>query len=466
MRLSLFTVCLLLCSNLNGQVFQFGDTTVSNSGITHLQAPSGSIFLIGHEEINQIGGLDVVVYKLNQDCIPLDTFILGSVENDAVTEAIWVNDEIAIAGIQSDSLGTLEAFYLRFDTLGTQLAYKTFGYAGRNTGFNALTFNGLNQLVLAGFVSKISSPGNGYFAVSTSIQGVDGWEYTGEIGSSATANAICYDARMNRYVLAIDQTSPIGSVDIAIAVLSESGQLVKENINKDNLNGGCQKIKPISRNRFLLLGESYTPTEPAFDVVVSILDSNYTIVSYDLIDGTGLGEAGFNGLELDNGHFVVTGYAGDVISGRTGVLLLELDTDFNELKKEIYLTTGSVSIGYEISISKMGELLISGTANGSNEGYFIIKDSVNLSEMPLSLPNGYLEQGFTLFPNPTTEQLNVVYPYTVPGRIYITTITGTIVLNELVTKNMEISLANYPAGTYFVTIENSTIHLTQKVLRL
>lgn len=466
MRISLLTLLLLLFSNLNAQVFQYGDTAFTNAGITHLEAASGSVFLVGHEERNQLGGLDVVVYKLNQDLLPTDTFVLGSDENDAVTEAIWVNNEIAVAGIQTDSAGTLEGFYLRFDTLGTQLAYETFGLPGRNTGFNALAFNGTNQLVLVGFASKTSSPGNGYHAVSINIQGVGGWEYTGEIGNSATANTVCYDSRSNRYVMAIDQTNPLGSVDIAVAVLDDAGQLIHETINKDNLNGGCQKVKPISGNRFLVLGESYTPTEPAFDVVVAVLDSAYNFISYELIDGTPLGEAGFNGLELDNGHFLISGYAGDTASGKTGALLLELDANFNEIRKDIFSTSGSVSIGYEISIAKSGELLISGTANGAKEGYFIVRDSLNLGEMPLSSELSTELSEINFYPNPVKDGFHISYPYAERGRIMVVSAGGRIVLNDYITNNAFISLVDYPAGTYFVQIVNSQIHTTKKIIRL
>jgi hypothetical protein len=456
----------LFFSNVHAQVRQYGDTAVSNAGITHLEAPTGSIFLVGHEEKNELGGLDVVVYKLNKDLQPIDTFVLGSAENDAVTEAIWVNNEIAVSGIQIDSAGTLEGFYLRFDTLGTQLAFETFGLPGRNTGFNALSFNGTNQLVLAGFASKTSSPGNGYHAVSINIQGIGGWEYTGEIGNSATANTVCYDARNNRYVMAIDQTNPLGSVDIAVAVLDDAGQLIHETINKDNLNGGCQKVKPISRNRFLVLGESYTPTEPAFDVVAAILDSNYNFTSYELIDGTPLGEAGFNGLELDNGHFLISGYAGDSASGKTGALLLELDASFNEVKKHVYLTSGSVSIGYEIGISTSGELLISGTANGSEEGYFIVRDSLNLNEMPLSSSLSKEINEIYFYPNPVKDGFYISYPYPERGSVTITSTAGQVVVNDYITNNTFISLVDYPAGTYFVRIINSQTHATAKIIRL
>ena len=185
-----------------------------------------------------------------------------------------------------------------------------------------------------------------------------------------------------------------------------------------------------------------------------------------MIDGTPLGEAGFNGLELDNGHFLISGYAGDTVSGKTGALLLELDANFNEIRKDIFLTSGSVSIGYEISIAESGELLISGTANGAKEGYFIVRDSLNLGEMPLNTGLKRELSDTYFYPNPATDGFHVFYPFAEQGKITVTSATGQIVVNAFITKNTFISLADYPSGTYFVQIVNARTQITGKIIRL
>lgn len=83
---------------------------------------------------------------------------------------------------------------------------------------------------------------------------------------------------------------------------------------------------------------------------------------------------------------------------------------------------------------------------------------------PSSLPDFDLNT-FSLFPNPTTDVLNVHFSDNQPYRVVILNSIGEAVYTGAATSNFQLYTANLPGGTYSVSIfTNDSFKVTQKLI--
>ena len=79
--------------------------------------------------------------------------------------------------------------------------------------------------------------------------------------------------------------------------------------------------------------------------------------------------------------------------------------------------------------------------------------------------------GITVYPNPTTGKFTVALPETIDGNstVSLSDVTGKLLFSTsaaLVEKSEDLDITNYPAGLYFINIQNKNKNYNIKIQKI
>jgi hypothetical protein len=125
----------------------------------------------------------------------------------------------------------------------------------------------------------------------------------------------------------------------------------------------------------MLVGESATATSNYFDVFISKITQTGSVQWAHTIPATNNGDAGFSIIEIVPDYYLITGDGYNPIDSSTDVIALLVDSSGNEISKRFY-NYSQVDIGFEITPSIYGGVLIAGTNYGMDDQYCLIYDTL------------------------------------------------------------------------------------------
>ena len=112
-------------------------------------------------------------------------------------------------------------------------------------------------------------------------------------------------------------------------------------------------------------------------------------------------------------------------------------TAFSDTHKLSY-TTGEVVVG--AMTSEDGSIQL-------GNGYY---PSLDLSTLNTESPE--LQLQVKVFPNPTTETIFITHPISNSFKVFISDLTGKVLLKKEVGKQEPINIEGYPTGTYLINV--------------
>ena len=112
-------------------------------------------------------------------------------------------------------------------------------------------------------------------------------------------------------------------------------------------------------------------------------------------------------------------------------------TAFSDTHKLSY-TTGEVVVG--AMTSEDGSIQL-------GNGYY---PSLDLST--LNTESAELQLQVKVFPNPTTETIFIIHPISNSFKVFISDLTGKVLLKKEVGKQEPINIESYPTGTYLINV--------------
>lgn len=133
----------------------------------------------------------------------------------------------------------------------------------------------------------------------------------------------------------------------------------------------------------------------------------------------------------------------------------------------------SVSVNYPYNIASA--VSITGSSAGSAYYYYFYDWDIQPVECPSNrvdatvfVNNGVSEietEGFSIYPNPASNVLNIQPKFTTPYTAELLDVTGKIVFSTVNTSgNKTLDVSTYDAGTYFIRIKNENGNTTQKII--
>ena len=135
------------------------------------------------------------------------------------------------------------------------------------------------------------------------------------------------------------------------------------------------------------------------------------------------------------------------------ILLASLSGFSQTISKQVIGPAGAT---YENDTNKLsytaGEVLVGAmtSEDGSiqlGNGYY---PSLDLSTLNTQSPE--LQLQVKVFPNPTTETIFITHPISNSFKVFISDLTGKVLLQNVVGKQESINIEKYPTGTYLINV--------------
>jgi hypothetical protein len=150
------------------------------------------------------------------------------------------------------------------------------------------------------------------------------------------------------------------------------------------------------------------------------------------------------------------------------LILLFSSTVFSQfISKDVISSSGKTQVGSNNKISwTLGETVVGIMDSQNNQVSNGYHQGLNVST--LMIEDVSLDLKLIVYPNPTSNYLNVFHPNQDNFEVRITDINGKDIFLGNITKSMPIDLSNYTKGVYFVTILNKDIKLinTYKIIKM
>lgn len=145
-----------------------------------------------------------------------------------------------------------------------------------------------------------------------------------------------------------------------------------------------------------------------------------------------------------------------------------------DVKQQVVSSAGGFDVSGDNSISlswTLGELVITTVESGS--GDLILTQGFQQSKMSVTAidVNRALGVEVTIYPNPTSELVNIKFAAPLDGEtvIYLNAPDGKQILNEKVEYGevlKQINMNTFPAGTYFLRVQNGIKTNVYKIIKL
>jgi hypothetical protein len=154
--------------------------------------------------------------------------------------------------------------------------------------------------------------------------------------------------------------------------------------------------------------------------------------------------------------------------------LLAASLSAQEVSPQVISSAGEFNVSSDNSISlswTLGELVISTVTSTDNQ--LVLTQGFQQSNLIADAIKVHPELGITItvYPNPTSELVNIRLASPLEGNtmIYLTSPDGREVFNDKLMQGdltMQISMHEYPSGTYFLRIQNGIKLNVYKIIKL
>lgn len=385
---------------LNWQAI-FGRNDCSQSGRSVKVLNSGGIMYLGYGT-DTTGNFDISLNRFAMDSNRLWEVRIGTPHTDIGNYlAVSANNQVVIVG-EVDSAGFSDALFVKTDTLGTQPELIFWGVADKKEVFKYVEETQDHGFITCGYITQPDARGNDFLVVKFDSAGSVMWHQTYGFDGNDYAQMI-HETSDGGFILSGDSWQG-ADYDVYVLKLDENGAVEWDRIIGDQNSNGNQFVLEESSHKFFVIGESTVPDQNGFDIYLSRLDTDGSLLwnAYVGLQGT---EAGFSALQLADGKILITGYSNsNLSSGPLNTILLEVDTNGNSIGVN-YFTDTQISIGYDLQPAQDGSFLIAGS---SGSKYSLISAFRGNYQANFNVVNRVEEEfdlGFRIYPNPAKEEL-------------------------------------------------------------
>jgi len=143
--------------------------------------------------------------------------------------------------------------------------------------------------------------------------------------------------------------------------------------------------------------------------------------------------------------------------------------DLQKAKKQL-ISNNKIRKGAKATYVSGNEHVITDgfVAEKGSEFVAVIENTIADSVEKLEQHNiSKIEEGFRVYPNPTSENLVVNLPNVSSGKIQIIGLSGQIVFERKISKerNMKFSIVKLPVGVYMLHVETENYRYTKKIVK-
>src|SRR5690606_26253199 len=106
-------------------------------------------------------------------------------------------------------------------------------------------------------------------------------------------------------------------------LLSPQGKLLWDTTIENGRNRGSKNLIINQRDQIVIAGEGETPSSIYFDISLTTLSHNGKLISDIFMPGSNKSDAPFGIDQLENGHYILTGYTINTLTGNSEMFITE-----------------------------------------------------------------------------------------------------------------------------------------------
>ncbi len=449
----LATLLILLHCSLNAQVtynfLQFGDVTSNNRGSCLFPDQFDNVLFAGTVSNGMSFSDDIFISKINPTGTQIWSNTYGNGNNEFVNNCIGFDDRyLIVCGNTTDSItGKTNGLLLKIDTAGNLIWLESFGEALSNEDFIGITILSNDNIAVTGFATTDVGFGNDVLTVI--------FNQAGEV-----QNSFVFGTTNNDYGMSILETPGgdlIISGDRAIDALnynpffartSPEGVIAFDNIFNLSENSGCKAMHFNNAGNLIFSGETATPVEAVFDILIAEADTNGNLIFAVNIPGAGA-EAGYDIAVESDSTYVITGFGFNPSSGENDIIAVQTDLSGNLINRKYFGANGA-DLAYDIKMDANGSFWLAGfTTVDENVLFALIYDTFDTA---VAIQAIQVSPSIHSYPNPCNNWLTIEsnMPF---NKIEIINIAGeTVYAYSLPESFSELVQIDMPSGMYILKL--------------
>lgn len=442
-----------------------GEKTIGEYAAECSQLSSGSIFLMGHADIDSVGQNDFSLTKLDSAGSLIWHKYYGTTDADYCNFGFKTSDHCFVFGGQSYG-ATGSGLIVKVDTLGNLIWQHSIQSPSYQSGYHRACEGSDSTYYVCGFQTDTSGgAGNNIYVEKLDYSGNTVWAKNFGSNLNDYAQSIEFTSDSN-LILVSDRIAANFYYDIVISKLDTTGNVLWDVYQyKSTYNSGSQSIHELNDGSYLAIGESGLISLGTFDISLTKVSPSGNVLLDTLVSGTNESEAGFDFVEDTlNGDLYLVGYGWDTTLSEHQLLFWQTDSIGNVKAKSFYGTNNAPDIAYDIEPSVYGGYIFCGETNVASKQYYVIYDSV--PGPLLSIPSEMETYGVELYPNPASSASIIHYPeITEDFNIELYSIHGKLLhRSSIKSGSSQYKLPKLPSGTVVVKFIGSGKTLNSKVL--
>lgn len=407
-----------------------GEKTIGEYAAECAQLNSGSIYLMGHADIDSIGSYDLSLSKLDSAGNLLWHKYFGTTDADYCNFGLKTSDHCFVLGGQSYS-STGSGYVIKVDTNGNLMWQHILQSPTYQTGYHRVCEGSDSTYYICGFQTDTTGgSGNNIFLEKLDYLGNTVWKKSFGSNLNDYAQSIEFTSDSNLIIVS-DRIAPNFYYDIVISKLDTAGNLLWDVYQyKAAYNSGSQSIHELNDGNYLAIGESGLIINGTFDISLTKVSPTGVVLMDTLVMGTNESEAGFDFVEdTINGDLFMVGYGWDTTIAEHQLIFWQTDTVGNVKAKSFYGTNNAADIAYDIEPSVYGGYIFCGETNVASKQYYVIYDSVpdaiissthELSNVDISVYPNPVKRGSELHISHNGKACNIML-YNVAGEVLMLT---------------------------------------------
>lgn len=271
------------------------------SDIQLLDATTMTSVVATHDFVGTSGSADPIIYRMRY-CTVEDSLLISIPYDNIIQELAIQNDRIAIVGYTDSALVYADLYIV--DTAFNLIQHKKWKDSVR-VSFKSVDFLDNGNIICGGL--RQSANGVDILLVMFDPNGNELWRYMPDRSRTNYIQAV--RTKGNHVYYALDQERSNGTYEYEVGAMDEFGNAIWNTPLTFANNAGCQNLTITGEGDLLLCGESDSPQSFYFDMFVTRLDSNGSVIDHDLFPvHNQIGDAAFDVEDLGWGNYLITGY--------------------------------------------------------------------------------------------------------------------------------------------------------------
>jgi len=456
---------MLLHLDMNAQVLynflQFGDISSNNRGSCLLPDQFGNVLFAGTVANGISFSDDVYISKIDETGAIIWNNTYGTGNNEFVNNCIgFDNRYLIVCGNMTDSIsGNTDGMLLKIDTTGNLIWLKNFGDALSNEDFIGITILSNDNIAVTGFTTADVGLGNDVLTVI--------FNQSGDVEHS-----FIFGTTNNDYGVSILETPGgdlIVSGDRAIDALtynpffartSVEGVIQFDNIFNLPENSGCKAMHFNIAGNLIFTGETATPIEAVFDILITEADTNGNLLFSVNIPGAGA-EAGYDIAVASDSTYVITGFGYNPETSEIDIVAVQVDLSGNLIARKYFGANGA-DLGYDIKMDANGSFWLAGfTTVDENVLFALIYDTFDTA---VGMQDFQILPSINIYPNPFSNRFTIESNEGF-HKIEIANLAGAVLYQAFFEATVSTSLSiNFPPGLYIIKLFHQTTITTCSVV--